>query len=751
MAQQLWKSFMEALAPPRREQQPRRGGVALNRTVGGRPLPRIEAEPRGIGAGALLGNREVMRANLNAPPPSNTSARATAEVDSSSEEEFQDSNTEPVSMSLAQAITATRVPQVAQSTSQPSSQTQIRQLQRTESVESVQTPSSVETVENVNAHNANLLDVKYFHNAALSYQDAYEALQEQQVELQTKFSNQAQLVQEASDALRASEVESAARQQELMSELTALRDQREADIQHAVGQTVVQYREQLESEWTMQKQRDREHQQSIHRLQEQVRALEVSLAAQATLPSVASSNSQTELQREVFNIVLGTVNTRRGATQYESTDQAFSFQKQVRFEDDHSSPELGPVMNSGEGRPTPTLPVIHPRLSDISGIAHSTRPLHYASTPYRAPLHGSTFDVEPATPIINESRQVANIAAEVSAAAAAQASKEFRRMREPKITKLRGGYSADAELMFRSWKSDILANIADRELDNKAAIQLIKEQTLDNARREVEFQLDLCGGQITFQDLLAHLGIAFQGGDDEANVLAEFYSRRQFAKESEESFADELQLLARKVISKKPDFRLNLDNTMKQRYASQLYDRSNASIAKALLLQMPNVSFTQYRNELARVLGTRQRSSKSVSSKSVSVTPEGAESGEEEKPGPKSQHKRDSKIRAQSSQIKDLREKLDGAIAENSQIKEWLNPDTLQTAFTNALQASGQFRPGGKYVGRRRESKVAAGIDGTIDPEKACVYCKDTGHEKTNCIRLQKHNAFVERQREGLN
>ena len=700
MAQQLWKSFMEALAPPRREQQPRRGGVALNRTVGGHPLPRIEAEPRGRGAGALSGNREVMRANLNAPPPSNTSARATAEVDSSSEEEFQDSNNEPVSMSLAQAITAIRVPQVAQSTSQPSSQTQTRQLQWTESVESVQTPSSAETVESVNAHKANLLeDVKYFHNAALSYQDAYEALQEQQVELQTKFSNQAQLVQEASDALRASEVESAARQQELMSELTALRDQREADIQHAVGQTVVQYREQLESERTMQKQWDREHQQSIHRLQEQVRALEVSLAAQATLPSVASSSSQTELQREVFNIVPGTVNTRRGAAQYESPDQAFSFQKQVRFEDDHSSPELGPVMNSGEGRPTPTLPVIHPRLSDISGIAHSTRPLHYTSTPYRAPLHGSTFDVEPAAPIINESRQVANIAAEVSAAAAAQASKEFRRMREPKI-KLRGGYSADAELMFRSWKSDILANIADRELDNKAAIQLIKEQTLDNARREVEFQLDLCGGQITFQDLLAHLGIAFQGGDDEANVLAEFYSRRQFAKESEESFADELQLLAHKVISKKPNFRLNLDNTMKQQYASQLYDRSNASIAKALLLQMPNVSFTQYRNELARVLGTRQRSSKSVSSKSVSVTPEGAESGEEEKPGPKSQHKRDSKIKAQSSQIKNLREKLDGAIAENSQIKEWLNPNTLQTAFTNALQASGQFCPGGKYVGK---------------------------------------------------
>ena len=281
-------------------------------------------------------------------------------------------------------------------------------------------------------------------------------------------------------------------------------------------------------------------------------------------------------------------------------------------------------MNSGEGRPTLSLPVIPPRLSDISGILHAP---HHSSTPYRTVPRDHMFDIEPTAPLINESRHTATIAAEVSAAVAAQVSKEFWQMREPKITKLRGGYSTDAELMFRSWKSDILANISNRELDNKAAIQLIKEQTLDNACREVEFQLDLCGGNITYQDLLQHLGIAFQGGDNEANVLAKFYSRRQYAKESEESFTDELQLLARKVISKKPDFRVNLDNTMIQRYASQLYDRSNASIAKALLLQMPTVSFTQYCNELARVLGTRQCQNKGVSSKAISATQEGTESG----------------------------------------------------------------------------------------------------------------------------
>ena len=33
------------------------------------------------------------------------------------------------------------------------------------------------------------------------------------------------------------------------------------------------------------------------------------------------------------------------------------------------------------------------------------------------------------------------------------------------------------------------------------------------AKWEVEFQLDLCGGDILYQDLLKHLSITFQGGE----------------------------------------------------------------------------------------------------------------------------------------------------------------------------------------------------------------------------------------------
>ena len=254
---------------------------------------------------------------------------------------------------------------------------------------------------------------------------------------------------------------------------------------------------------------------------------------------------------------------------------------------------------------------------------------------------------------------------EVSAAAAVQASKEFWHMREPKITKLKGGYSANAELVFQSWRADVLVHIQDCKLDNQAAIQLIKDQTQDSVCHEVKFQLDLCGGNIPYQELLEHLSMAFQGGNDEANVLTEFYSHAQKLRESEEAFADELQLLSQKVISKKSEFRQNLDATLKQHYANQLFGHNNASIVKTLLLQMPMVTFTQFHNELARVLGTCQHSKPST--KAVSVSSVESNLGDDVAPS-KTQQKHQKKMNAQSSQIRDLHSKLDAAMVENAQV-----------------------------------------------------------------------------------
>ena len=284
-------------------------------------------------------------------------------------------------------------------------------------------------------------------------------------------------------------------------EYIALQNQWEVEIKQAIDKAVMQYQLQLSSMKNSQQQKDKEYQHFIQKLQDQVRSLELLLAGQATLPSVGSSHSRPGSHEEVFNILPGTVNSQRGPAQYESQNQAFLFHKQVQFED-NSSPELKPDVSSRGGRSTQPISVNAPRLSSIPTLSNVPK---FTSTPHRiasAIPTDKTFDVSPMAPLASSSKDAATIAAEASAAAAAQASKEFCRMCEPKITKLKGGYSADTELVFCSWRSDILANITDRELDNKVAIQLIKEQTLDNACCKVEFQLDLCGSEITYQDLL---------------------------------------------------------------------------------------------------------------------------------------------------------------------------------------------------------------------------------------------------------
>ena len=73
----------------------------------------------------------------------------------------------------------------------------------------------------------------------------------------------------------------------------------------------------------------------------------------------------------------------------------------------------------------------------------------------------------------------------------------------------------------------------------------------------------------------------------------------------------------------------------------------------------------------------------------------------------------------------------------------------------NALQVT-QFWTNrlDKFLGKACEPVIAAGKDGTIDPEKSCKHCKDMGHDMGNCLHLQKWKAFLSCQSQsgsGLN
>ena len=218
--------------------------------------------------------------------------------------------------------------------------------------------------------------------------------------------------------------------------------------------------------------------------------------------------------------------------------------------------------------------------------------------------------------------------------------------------------------------------------------------------------------------------------------------------------------------------------TLKQHYASQLLDCNSTSIAKTLLVQMSKCSFTEFHNELTRVLDTRCRTISKASTKPVTTKSVKAEEEDEEDaptPPPKSSIKpsttiikKDKKINVQSAQIKDLRLKLDQAVAENSQIRELLSPAMLTTAFSNALSTtktsftsqtgnranSQQYTPK-PFQGKPRPSKLVAGKDGTTNPDQTCRYCKDTGHLLENCVCLEARNQFLankeRKEKEGLN
>ena len=164
---------------------------------------------------------------------------------------------------------------------------------------------------------------------------------------------------------------------------------------------------------------------------------------------------------------------------------------------------------------------------------------------------------------------------------------------------------------------------------------------------------------------------------------------------------------------------------------------------------------------MAQVLGTHQCTGNKAPAKTV-TTSSGEAEPEENSPLAKSKRKQNAKISAQSSQIKDLCTKLDQAVAENSQIREFLGPTALQQAFTTALQTiqAGSSNnidkrgTGKKFQGKHHEPQLSAGKDGTTDPEKSCRYCKDTGHELKNCPRLAARNEFLAAQQQqqcGLN
>ena len=310
---------------------------------------------------------------------------------------------------------------------------------------------------------------------------------------------------------------------------------------------------------------------------------------------------------------------------------------------------------------------------------------------------------------------------------------EFKRTCEPKIQKFRGGTSSGALLVFKSWMQDIECAIKDHNLNNDEALQLVKEFSEGCACDNINFYLEVMD-KPSVDGLFENLWQVFSLGEDGQQMLAEFYSRVQNPKESVKEFGEWILQIARKIMTAKPEFKVDIDNTLKARFADGLRDHYHQAMAREMIHSCPTLSYVAYKSEVLKTLGPNV--------KPRSITTSKLETSDTESPPQKC--KRES----------ELDQKINAAIEENQKLSERLSafdPKTITDTVINAVQgnypsskpagfASKQFKPS-QFYGKPREPQLVPGTDGSLKPETDCNYCKDLGHLKYNCPKLKEKEA----------
>ena len=536
---------------------------------------------------------------------------------------------------------------------------------------------------------------------------------------------------------------------QLEKEMTAKVESKTAAVRDQYHTELSLELERLKTEWTQERETiAKRHNEQLAQILKEVEALKEQSRLNQQPVQPEPGDKVAGLKTSAFNFVPGTVNTKRGGAA-ELHEETIAWSK-------YSEPPPVPPRKVDEKRvhftSTPCRPA-QPNLIDLDDehcttihagnpfISHPSNPFIQAEAPVSNPLVPTPSDAT--TLIGNTMTAVAS---------------EFKKMREPKLAKLKGGTTANASLFFNSWVKDVRAVIAERSMTNYEALQLVKDYSEGKARAQVEFYL-VSTTDPTFEGLIQDLAKSFQSGEDEATIKKDFYSRIQLAKESVDDFADVLQLLARKILNVDPSFQNLLNKSLCQQLANGLKDPSHGISARQILKQQPDINFVVFRSDLANILGCRARG---VGAKGALSSAVSAESPDAPVPAKRRRTNEDESIATQINMcIKDnqeLHRKLDAldpakmveavtnAVASSYQ-KGYQRSNPF-TKPTNPFQASSQAQPstssqyGRPYLGQPREPQLTPGADGNLNPALSCKYCKDTGHEVGNCAKVKRKEAL---------
>ena len=528
------------------------------------------------------------------------------------------------------------------------------------------------------------------------------------------------------------------------SKTTVIRDQYKTELNQEI--------EKLKVEWAQECLKTNEqHNAQISQVLKEVEALKERLRSQPKAESNEPGDKISGLKATAFNFMPGMVNTRRGGA-VNIHDDTFLWSK------NDDAPQI-PLRKQDEKHVHFTSTPCHPVQSNLFNsddenpiIGHSGNP--FISNP------GNPFVQQPVRSQIPAQTTVDTDATTIIGNTMSALASEFKKMREPNLAKLKGGITSGASLFFNSWVKDVRAVILERSMSNAESLQLVKDYTEGKVRQQVEFYI-VSTPDPTFEGLIDNLKTSFQD-EDEATVKGEFYSRKQYSKESVDDFVDVLQLLARKVLNVDPSFETFMNKSLFQQLANGLKDPGHGISARSILNQQPDIQFASFRSDLANILGCRIRT---TGAKGVlcnaTMAPESPET-----PVPAKCRKtgEESTITTQLSMcIKDnqeLHKKLDAfdpskiaevvtqAVAGGYQ-KSFQKLSTYQKSTNPFIrsqqkpQASQNTNPFSKpYLGLPREPQVTPGADGSLNPALSCKYCKDTGHDVSNCTKVKRKEAL---------
>ena len=449
-------------------------------------------------------------------------------------------------------------------------------------------------------------------------------------------------------------------------------------------------------------------------------------------PPTSPPHNLARLRGEVQDVLPGTVNTIRGATErvgHVPDLRNLPILRGDTLEDILSKDQEDevPVTPQRQVQFATSMPIVRPAEQPREMI-QTSRVSQVPSMEQSLPRHPEIIDLYKES--FNWSLQAA--------------ATEFKKLHEPKVAIFKGGYSSNASLVFQSWLKDIRVYTIEHCLSHWEAIQLVEDYTSEQAMSEVEYYLGLTPKEEqSFQGLIDHLRLAFQSCKTVSSLIADFYNWFQKTRETEDAFADELQILVRKIIARKLEFISEANQALKRQYTQNLRDPYFGVVARGQCLFSPDSeSFTQFRGRLALMFNSRGKQCIRAN-----VTMAAVESGGPEHLSCNSRQKQN-KIDAQAAEITNMKAKLNKALQENKQWKSLFSPDKVVEAMTKAVRAmtvqscpsssskGTQYQGASNFIGRPRPPQLAHGTDGTFLPSVTCNYCKDTGHFKDNCVWL---------------